>query len=174
MEEEILKSKENEQIKNNDSQLINLFGDLIKNTISKINSEKIMISYIKYYFFRVVKFLENNENDKIIESFNQNFIWILDEIQYINKELIFEIVEIFVDNKNLYSKCIVQLLDRYYEKITNKFYKVNISLINKPTDFQKVFNDLTELKNLIELLQRFFKLPIEYEKKGILFLSKMI
>ena len=174
MEEEILKSKENEQIKNNDSQLINLFGDLIKNTISKINSEKIMISYIKYYFFRVVKFLENNENDKIIESFNQNFIWILDEIQYINKELIFEIVEIFVDNKNLYSKCIVQLLDRYYEKITNKFYKVNIPLINKPTDFQKVFNDLTELKNLIELLQRFFKLPIEYEKKGILFLSKMI
>ena len=61
-----------------------------------------------------------------MENFDKNLNSILDEIQFVNNDLIFEVIEIFVDNKNLYSKCIIQLLDRYSEKIANELFQVNV------------------------------------------------
>jgi len=79
----------------------------LKEIIKFVDEKKIVISYIKYYFLKVLKYLESNKDDKIMENFDKNLNSILDEIQFVNTDLIFEIIEIFVDNKNLYSKCII-------------------------------------------------------------------
>ena len=79
----------------------------MKEIIKFVDEKKIVISYIKYYFLKVLKYLESNKDDKIMENFDKNLNSILDEIQFVNTDLIFEIIEIFVDNKNLYSKCII-------------------------------------------------------------------
>ena len=103
-----------------------------------------------------------------MENFDKNLNSILDEIQFVNNDLIFEVIEIFVDNKNLYSKCIIQLLDRYSEKIANEFFQVNVILKNEPLNFQKAFNVLEKLKEIIKLSQRFFDMPInEKETKRL-------
>ena len=162
LEGEILKAKEKEQIKEINSKLINILSEFVKKIISKIDKEKIVISYIKYYFLKVMKYYENNnEDNNIIENFNKNFNSIIEEIQYINPDLIFEIIEIFVDNKILYSKCLVQILDRYYEKITYQFYKVNQLLSNEPNNFETAFNILKEIKDLIKFIERLFEIKVE-------------
>lgn len=162
LEGEILKAKEKEQIKEINSKLINILSEFVKKIISKIDKEKIVISYIKYYFLKVMKYYENNnEDNNIIENFNKNFNSIIEEIQYINPDLIFEIIEIFVENKILYSKCLVQILDRYYEKISYQFYKVNQLLSNEPNNFETAFNILKEIKDLIKFIERLFEIKVE-------------
>ena len=160
LEEDISKTNKIEELQEMNSKLINIFGEFLKEIIKLIDTKKIVISYIKYYFLKVLKYLENNKDDKIMENFDKNLNSILDEIQFVNNDLIFEIIEIFVDNKNLYSKCIIQLLDRYSEKIANQFFQVNVILKNEPLNYQKAFNDLEKLKEIIKLSQRFFDMPI--------------
>ena len=164
-EEEISQTKEKGQLKEIKSKIINILGEFVVKIIYEIEKEKIAICYIKYYFMKIMKYLDENKEDKISDNFNKNLNLILDEIQYINTNLIFEIIEIFVDNKNLYSKCIIQLLDRYYEKIANDFYHVNNTLKKEPNNYQKILAELEALKKIIELSKRFFEIGVEKDSK---------
>ena len=117
LEEEIENTNNKELKQEIISKLINNFAEFIMNIIKnkKIEKEKIVLSYIKYYFIKVVRFLEdNNQEEKIITNFDYNLNLILEEIQFNSTDVIFEIIEIFVDNKKLYSKCLLQLLNHYY------------------------------------------------------------
>ena len=105
-EEEILNAKDNIEAQEINSKLINSLAEFVLLIIKKIDKEKSVISYIKYYFMKAVKYFEDNKEDKIIEHFNENFNLIPEEIKFNNTDLIFEIIEIFVDNNKIYSKCI--------------------------------------------------------------------
>ena len=179
LEEEITNTNDNGQKQEITSKLINNLGEFIMNIIKnkKIEKEKIVLSYIKYYFIKVVRYLEgNNEEEKIITNFDYNLNLILEEIQFNSTDLIFEIIEIFVDNKKLYSKCLLQLLNHYYEKIANTFYEINILLTETPNDYDKAFDILRELKEQIKHAQKFCEEPTvnDDNKKKIISLQKSI
>ena len=165
LEEEFIKANEKEKNQKIQSEIINIFAGLVMNIMKKIEKEKIAISYIKYYFLKVARYLENNNENKIIDSFNNNFDSILDEIQFNTSDLIFEIIEIFVDNMHLYSKCLVQLLDHYYAKFINEFYKINDIIAKEPKNYDKAFKCLEELRQQIKFAINFCEIKTEKETK---------
>ena len=158
LEEEYNKIKDKGKKQEIYSKLIKNLAEFIMNIIKnkKIDKDKIIVSYIKYYFQKVVKYIDNNNiEDIIIENILKNVSIILDEVQFNSSDLIFEIIEIFVDNNKLYSKCLIQLSDHYYEKIANEFYQVNLIIKNEPNNFKKALQKLEDLKKQIKLAQRF-------------------
>ena len=162
LEEEINKIKDKGQRQEIYSKLINILAEFVMNIIKnkKIDKDKIIISYIKYYFQKVVKYLDNDNNeDIIIEKFFNNLTSILDEIQFNSTDLIFEIIEIFVDNNKLYSKCLMRLSEYYHEKIANEFYKVNVLIIKDPDNLNDALQKLNDLKKQIQFAQRFNQIP---------------
>ena len=162
LEEEINKIKDKGQKQEIYSKLINILAEFVMNIIKnkKIDKDKIIISYIKYYFQKVVKYLDNDNNeDIIIEKFFNNLTSILDEIQFNSTNLIFEIIEIFVDNNKLYSKCLMRLSEYYHEKIANEFYKVNVLIIKDPDNLNDALQQLNDLKKQIQFAQRFNQIP---------------
>ena len=165
LEEEILKTEEKETKQKKYSEIINIFAEIVMTIMKKIDKEKIAISYIKYYFLKVAKYLQNYNENKIIDNFSKNFNLILDEIQFNTSDLIFEVIESFVDNINLYSKCIVQLLDHYYAKFVSEFYKVNDLLIKQPKNYTKAFKYLEELREKINFAINFCQIKAEKETK---------
>ena len=74
---------------------------------------------------------------------------VLKELPNNSIDLIFEIIELFVDNKKLYSQCLVQMRDYYYEKIAKKFFEVNVLLHEKPNNYKEALLELQELKGRI-------------------------
>ena len=156
LEEEILQKKEKEEMKKINSKIINKFGEFIEKVKEKISKEKLVISYIKYYFYKVMKYMENNEEDEAISNFYNLFKIILEEIQFSNTNLLFEIIEIFVDDKYLYPECIIQLLENYFDKISNEFYNINILLNKEPNNYEQALKKLKELDDKIIFLQRFY------------------
>ena len=141
-------------------------AEFVLSIIKKIDKEKIVISYIKYYFLKAIKFLETNKEEKIIEYLNKNLKLILEEIQFNSTDLIFEIIEIFVDNNKLYSKCILQLLNNYYEKIAKKYYEINSLLQKKTNNFENPLKILKELQERVKIAEKFFQNPLEEDAKA--------
>ena len=164
LEEEINKIKDKGEKQNVYFKLINILEKFVMSIIKnkKIDKDKIIISFIKYYFQKEVKYIDNNNTeDIIIENFLKNLSIILEEIQFNSADLIFEIIEIFVDNNKLYTKCLIHLSDHYYEKIASEFYQVNLIIKNEPNNFQKALEKLDGLKQQIKLAQRFGQIPQE-------------
>ena len=164
-EEEIISANDKIASQDINSKLINNLAEFVLSIIKKIDKEKIVISYIKYYFVKAVKFLEDNQEEQIIENFNKNLKLILEEIQFNSTDLIFEIIEIFVDNKKLYSKCILQLLNNYYEKIAAQFFEVNSLLRKHPPNFENALRILRELQERIKFAEKFCENPLEKDKQ---------
>ena len=169
LEEERLNANEaNSQDIN--SKLINNLGEFILSIIKKMDKEKIVISYIKYYFLKAIKYFENNQEEKIIENFNKNLNMILEEIQFNSTDLIFEIIEIFVDNNRIYSKCLLQLLNNYYEKIAKKYFEVNSLLKKEPDNLDGALKILRELQERINFTEKFYDKPSGKDIKNELIL----
>jgi len=169
LEEERLNANEaNSQDIN--SKLINNLGEFILSIIKKMDKEKIVISYIKYYFLKAIKYFENNQEEKIIENFNKNLNMILEEIQFNSTDLIFEIIEIFVDNNRIYSKCLLQLLNNYYEKIAKKYFEVNSLLKKEPDNLDNALKILRELQERINFTEKFYDKPSGKDIKNELIL----
>ena len=172
LEEEILKTKEEKKIQEINAKLIDILAECVMNMIKKISQEKIAISYIRYYFFKVIKYLQIYQDEKVFSNFNKNLYDILDAIQFNSTNLIFEIIEIFVDNKELYSKCIVQLLERNHEEIATIFYNIDNSINKNPNYSKQALKELDALKKKIIQCQRLFDIPIVHETKTDLNLVK--
>ena len=135
-----------------------------------MDKEKIVISYIKYYFLKAIKYFENNQEEKNIENFNKNLNMILEEIQFNSTDLIFEIIEIFVDNNRIYSKCLLQLLNNYYEKIAKKYFEVNSLLKKEPDNLDNALKILRELQERINFTEKFYDKPSGKDIKNELIL----
>ena len=82
LEEDIINTNAKENIQEINSKIINILAEFIMNIIKvkKIEKEKIVMSYIKYYFLKVVNYLDNNKEEKIITNFDYNLNLILEEI----------------------------------------------------------------------------------------------
>ena len=169
LEEERLNANETNSQDIN-SKLINNLGEFILSIIKKMDKEKIVISYIKYYFLKAIKYFENNQEEKIIENFNKNLNMILEEIQFNSTDLIFEIIEIFVDNNRIYSKCLLQLLNNYYEKIAKKYFEVNSLLKKEPDNLDNALKILRELQERINFTEKFYDKPSGKDIKNELIL----
>ena len=169
LEEERLNANEDNSQDIN-SKLINNLGEFILSIIKKMDKEKIVISYIKYYFLKAIKYFENNQEEKIIENFNKNLNMILEEIQFNSTDLIFEIIEIFVDNNRIYSKCLLQLLNNYYEKIAKKYFEVNSLLKKEPDNLDNALKILRELQERINFTEKFYDKPSGKDIKNELIL----
>ena len=153
LEEQILKSQDIKEIYSLNESIIEKIGGFIIIIIKRIEKEKIVLSYIKYYFKKVSKYLEINKNFQLNKNFLKNLDLILEEIQYFNPELIFEIIECFMDSPDIYNKCLIQLIKNYYEKISEGFYNINKILNeneNQKTEiiFDNLFEKLIFLKDL--------------------------
>ena len=153
LEENVLKSKDEKEINSLNENILEKIGGFILIIIKRIEKENIVLSYIKYYFKKVYKYLEINNNYKINENFLKNLDLILEEIQYYNPELIFEIIECFVDYPDIYNKCLIQLIKNYHAKISQGFYNISKILKENEKDkkeiiFDEVFQKLDSLKNL--------------------------
>ena len=169
-EEEIINANNKDYAQEINSKLINNLAEFVLSIIKKIDKEKIVISYIKYYFLKAMKFFEDNKEEKIIENFNINLNKILEEIQFNSSDLIFEIIEIFVDNNKIYSKCLLQLLNNYYEKIAKKYFEVNSLLKKEPNNFQNALKILRELQERISFAEKLCDKPSGKEIKNELIL----
>ena len=131
MEEKLIKTTDLKEIISLNEKIIHQIGEFILLVIERISKEKIITSYIKYYFQKVNKHLEINNNFKEDKTFNKTLDRILEEIQYYSPEFICEIIECFVDYKEIYDKCLLQLIKNYYGKLGIGFYSINILIKEK-------------------------------------------
>ena len=155
--------KENiEAIKLLNKNILDKIGGFLKET--KDNSN-LFISFIKYYFNKICLYYQDfyGKNNDDINDFNnikENIKLIFDKIQLMNSELIYEIIEEFVDHDKLYKSFIDFILKSYYEKINELFlFSKSAKKEKKSNLVEKALKELTEgikIANIcIELINKF-------------------
>ena len=155
--------KENiEAIKLLNKNLLNEIGGFLKKT--KDNSS-LFISFIKYYFNKICLYYQdfNKKSNDDINDFNnikENIKLIFDKIQLMNSELIYEIIEEFVDHDKLYKSFIDFILKSYYEKINEIFlFSKSAKKEKKSNLVEKSLKELSEARKIanicIDLINKF-------------------
>jgi len=141
-----------------------------------IIEKKLILSYIKYLFNKISNYFKNYEEDNDFRKFilDQNYLGnILTEIQFFSPTLLPEIIEDFSDDKQIFQKCIISLIQNLYGKLSQKCMskefqkgKKNI-LLKLEGEINYIFSLFSKLKPLpIELKYikdylKGFKLKIE-------------
>ena len=160
-EKALIKLKENEEInreliKEKNKFIIEKLGNFINEQLEHNQKEyekKIILSYIKFYFNKISNYFKNYVDDSFKEQIiERNINKIIMEIQFYDTNIIFEIIEDFSDDKDIFKKCLVFLIQNLYGKFTEKI-KENFN------NFED--NELTKLKIEVEnILLLFNKLNI--------------
>jgi len=149
LEEKVNKQKTQKKINVEALKLLN------KNIITKIGNflkgikdySNLHISYIKYYFNKICEYYQDNKrksNDDIndLNNIKENIKLIFEAI---NSELIYEIIEEFVDFDEVYKSCIDFMLKIYYAKINAIFFSSNLVKKEKKSSIvQKTLKELSE------------------------------
>ena len=158
LEEKVYNSSDINEKDSIKAEIIKKFGEFIKKILIDIHKETLIFSYIKYYFIKVSKDYNNTQIEDKQNDFETVLDKILKEIQYYKPELICELIESFVDFKQIYSICLFQLINNYYEKFRQDFYKVE-ALLKKGTDDGKILAlmDLSKLKDIIGIILKFYQ-----------------
>ena len=146
IEDKIYNSQNNNIIQT--EKFITEVGNFIKEMLKILNNYyekndkeqmyKFFISYIMYYFEKineyVIKKIElKYDNNKINDYKDETITFILNEIDFYETDLIFEVIEIFKNSKYNYNKCISILIQNYYRYVHQKYYDI----INK---YKKIKN----------------------------------
>ena len=141
LEEKINKQKTQEKVnvealKSLNKNLLIIIGNFLKETQDKSN---LFISFIKYYFNKICEYYQdyNEKSNDDINDFNnikENIKLIFEKIQLINSELIYEIIEEFVDLDNLYTILMNFLLKCYYTKANEIFFSAGTVKKEKKSD----------------------------------------
>ena len=96
----------------------------------KINNceQKLILSYIKYYFTKLADFFQDYEDEPFKAKIIQDKIidYILQEIEYYDSNIIFEIIEDFSGDKEILEICIIRLIKNLYGKFTLISEKKNL------------------------------------------------
>ena len=143
-----------EAIKLLNKNLLTKIGNFLKETK---DSSNLFISFIKYYFNKICEYYQdyNERSNDEKDDFNkikENLIIIFDKIQLMNSELIYEIIEEFVDLDKIYKSFIDFILKSYYEKINAIFYSSNSAKKeNNSSLVEKALKELSEAKALIDI-----------------------
>ena len=117
--------------------ILEKFETFIRAQLSKNTTEEyeknLFLSYVKYYFKKINNFLkiykDSNFKEKILE--NNIIKVILETIQFYDTQIIFEIIEDFSDDKEIFEKCIIA-------SINNLYGKFNVALNH--IDFKNIYD----------------------------------
>ena len=159
LEEKINKQKTQEKVnvealKSLNKNLLIIIGNFLKETQDKSN---LFISFIKYYFNKICEYYQdyNEKSNDDINDFNnikENIKLIFEKIQLINSELIYEIIEEFVDLDNLYTILMNFLLKCYYTKANEIFFSAGTVKKEKKSDvIEKTIKELSEGIKIAEI-----------------------
>ena len=149
--------KENEEknrtlIKDKNKFIIEKFGSFINeqlHNMQKLSEKNIILSYIKYYFNKISNYFKNYLDDSFKQQIiERNIQIIITEIQFYEPKIIFEIIEDFSDDKVLFEKCVIFLIQNLYGKFTEKIRKINLRQIND--------DQLEKLKKEVENISLLF------------------
>jgi len=144
-ERALIKLKEKEEtnrelIKEKNKFIIEKLGNFINEQLNHNTKEyekNIILSYIKFYFNKISNYFNNYVDHSFKEQIiERNINKIILEIQFYDTKIIFEIIEDFIDDKDIFKKCIVLLIQNLYGKFTEKIIR----------NFNEIEND--ELKKL--------------------------
>ena len=125
--------------------------------------QKLILSYIKYYFKIISDYFKNYEEDIEFRQFildKNNLGDILIEIQYFNPSLLPEIIEEFSDDKQLFQKCIKSLILNLYGKL----YQTSLSKEFQKLDKKSLSILKRKIKNTLSLFGKLNPIPIEFLK----------
>ena len=159
LEEKINKQKTQEKmdveaVKSLNKNLLLKIGNFLKETQDKSN---LFISFIKYYFDKICEFYQdyNEKSNDDINDFNkikENIKVIFEKIQFINPELIYEIIEEFVDLDNLYTILMDFLLSCYYSKTNEIFLSAGAAKKDRECNvIEKAIKELSEGIKIAEI-----------------------
>ena len=162
LEEKINKQKTQEKVDVEAVKLLNKnlllkIGNFLKETQDKSN---LFISFIKYYFDKICEFYQdyNEKSNDDINDFNkikENIKVIFEKIQFINPELIYEIIEEFVDLDNLYTILMDFLLSCYYSKTNEIFLSAGAAKKDRECNvIEKAIKELSEGIKIAEICIR--------------------
>ena len=97
----------------------------------------------------------NEKSNDDINDFNnikENIKHIFDKVQFMNSELLFEIIEEFVDHDNLYKSFIDYILQRNFEKINELFFNSSSAKKEKKSNLiEKALKELFEANKLADI-----------------------
>ena len=158
--EEELNKQENKENKEN----IKILNKKLIEKIGKFLIEVEEISYlyvpiIKYYFNKLCEFyqiysLNNIDN---LNTFKDDIYSILEKIQTFNSDLIFEIIEEFIDIDYLYENCIESILNGYWNKINLMFISTKPLMEEyEISKYDNALKILSETKRLVNLCAKKF------------------
>ena len=117
--------------------ILEKFETFIRAQLSKNKTEEyeknLFLSYIKYYFKKINNFFQTykdaNFKKKILE--NNIIIDILGTIQFYDTEIIFELIEDFTDDKEIFEKCIIASINNLYGKFNENLDNIDFKNINR-------------------------------------------
>ena len=159
LEEEIDKQKTQKKLNDEAIKLLNknLLEKLGKFLIITKDKSNLYISFIKYYFNKICEYFQyyNEKCNDDINDFNnikENIKHIFDKVQFMNSELLFEIIEEFVDHDNLYKSFIDYILQRNFEKINELFFNSSSAKKEKKSNLiEKALKELFEANKLADI-----------------------
>ena len=147
------KIKDLESIKFENIKIIENIGNFL---VKPNKYQNLYISFIKYYFNKICEYYQSNEiNDKDLNDLckiqrNLDFIFI--NITSINADLIFEIIEEFVDHDKIYKQFIDFILNSYYNKINLIFISsTKVKKEKKTALYERTMKELTEATVLLDI-----------------------
>ena len=157
-EREINKLKKNEEtnkelIKEKNKYIIEKLGNFITEQLynnQKEYEKKIILSYIKFYFNKIANYFKNYVDDDFKHQLIEiNINKIIMEIQFYETKILFEIIEDFSDDEDIFKRCIIFLIQNLYGKFTekNKYIK-NFNILTN--------SELNDLKKEIENISLLF------------------
>ena len=162
---------------------------IFKNNIDKIEKfllriekpSNLYISFIKYYFNKLCEFYQlfnSNINQDDLNDLNinkENLKAILLNVQFYNPDLIYEIIEEFVDSDDLYKSCVEIILKGYWDKLNLMFYLsktvMKEKLIAEYKNVRKELSEANEFANIcleiIKIYKKTLDIKIPFTEKDL-------
>ena len=165
-EEELRKQKNKKE--KDDTNYKSIFKSLIEYLgaflMKNVNFSNLYISFIKYYFNKVCEFYQmfQFKNEQELDKIKNHMSYLLEQIQFYNRELILEIIEEFVDVDNIYKNFMDLIMQSLWDDINTIVTLAKISNGN----YDQILKDLSKAKSLIqicsEMIDKFDKDKIKF------------
>ena len=173
LEEEVYYKKNQKNIepkivKECEKEIIKKIGDFLKET-DEIS--KLFISFFKYYLNKTCQFYQTflkqltKDDIKLLKEFKDDINLILEKIIFDNSDLIFEIIEEYVDIDDIYKSCVSYIMKNYLDRAKFIFFNATDVMKEKKVDeYDKVLNDLSGARGYanicLDLIDKFSQTEI--------------
>lgn len=151
-EEEIVKQrnkrkKNEEAIKLAFKSIIEYIGNFLINYSGYSN---LYTSFIKYYFKKMCEFFQiyQIEDGKFLEAIKENINILFEKIQFYDRDLIFEIIEEFVDVEHVFKNFVDLIIQSLWDDINTIFGLVKLRNIK---EYKNAIMELSKAKSLADI-----------------------